>query len=207
MKLIACSFLWLASCHSFAEGNRVGNGGDAVICDDSIQVLDLFESKSISDKFKSKSDVTEVHSLILEKLARLSPDQEKQYRTQLQNFLANADFKDNITLVEIDDAKSVFASNSKKCKIKQLAIRKNLSLSTESKFIIDNGIWKKLDVTNKAALMFHEVIYEHFYKLGERDSVKARKLNAYLFSDDFLNSNKADFWKLIKELKVPIYQQ
>lgn len=203
--IILCSSL-IISFASFADGNRVGNGGDVVVCADSTQVLDIYEASELSDKLKALKSADEIQQKILAKLNEVSPDQGKMYQKKLSEFEDNSEFKDNANLVDIDDAKSVFASKSENCQIKQIAIRKNLTIAAEKKFIIDNTYWKNLDALNQSSLKFHETIYEHLYKLGEKDSVKARKLNAYLFSDKFLEASKEDYWNTIKALKLPIYQ-
>lgn len=205
LSILFCSLS--VSLMAIADGNRVGNGGDVVVCANSTQILDIYEASEISEKIKSLNSSQEIQQMLLKKLAEVSPEQERMYRPRVRDFEANSEFKDDANLTDIDDSKSVFATKSESCQIKQIAIRKNLSLATEKKFIIDNTQWKKLDVLNQTALVFHEIIYEHFYKLGEKDSVKARKLNAYLFSDRFLQASKDEYWKTLKELKVPIYQR
>jgi hypothetical protein len=88
----------------------------------------------------------------------------------------------------------------------QIAIRRNEASSLNKRFTVNQELWKKLSETGKAGLVMHEIIYEHFFKLGETDSVKARTFNAYVFSDQIQQDNSKVFWNLIKELKVPVYQ-
>ena len=98
------------------------------------------------------------------------------------------DLKDSLSIVDL-----IFSLNS---------INETIIFYQGTTFLFDEDNWKQLDALNKAALIMHEIIYDHLYKLGERNSVKVRKMNALLFSNNF---NKKQFWELIQDLKLPIY--
>ena len=102
----------------------------------------------------------------------------------------------------VKDSEHLYLPKSKKCKLYQIAICKNTITKEEKRFIVDEALWKDMNVINRAALISHEIIYEHLFKLGESNSVKGRKIVGIIFSKD-LESKK--FWKLIQELEVSIY--
>lgn len=193
--------LLLYSFNAFAQ-NKVGNGGDVVTCNNkSPELLDFYENPSdlLQTSLSSYQEIILNRLNTLEKISLKLATQYKQRYTNIENEI---DFKENISLSDIKDSAHLFLPKSSDCRLQQIAIRKSISTSKEKLFIFDQQLWKKLNALNKAGLIFHEIIYEHLIKLGDVDSTKARKINNYLFNK---NLNKADFWKLIRELKVPIY--
>ncbi len=189
----------------YASGNRVGNGGNVVSCPNKIQVLDLYESSQKLAEYPVGSAHAEIIRLVLKNLEKASPSLAKQYRRRADEFLKETDLRADVQLVAIDDSKHLFAPTSKDCKVQQIAIRKNIA-GSGSRFLINKNLWDKLPEIEKAALIMHEIIYEHFFKLGEEDSVKARSVNAYLFSEAFQTDKKDKFWKIVQDMKTPIYQ-
>ncbi|MES2801824.1 MAG: hypothetical protein V4654_04985 [Bdellovibrionota bacterium] len=191
-------FLLLISLQAFGQ-NKVGNGGDVVRCKDkSPQVLDLFESSSTMTS--DEPDYQKIVSERLELLAKADLKLAKQYKSKFSQILSESEFKQNAKLVDINDSEHLFLP--KDCVLQQAAIRKNVTTKNEKTFLFDEDNWNQLDALNKAVLIMHEIIYDHLYKLGERNSIKVRKINALLFSKNF---SKKQFWDLIQDLKLPIY--
>lgn len=195
----------LFSLESFASGNRVGNGGNIVNCPNKKQMLDLYESSEKIASFSKDLPYIEIIQSTLKNLARLNSKLSKQYEKRSAEFLKETDMRADVDLVAVSDSKHIFSPAQKDCKIQQIAIRKNVA-GLGSRFIINKDLWDKLPELDRAALILHEIIYEHFYKLGEQDSVKARQVNAYLFSEKSRSDNKQVFKKLLQELKLPIYE-
>ncbi|WP_409479411.1 hypothetical protein [Pseudobdellovibrio sp. HCB154] len=195
----ALLFVLLFAVKSYAQ-NRVGNGGDVVTCKDkSPQVLDLYES-SAEIITPAETDYQKIVSERLDLLAEAQGKLADQYRIKFSGFLNDSEFKATAKLTDIKDSEHLVLP--KGCRLKQAAIRKNATAKNEKLFLFDNDNWQEMDSLNKAALIMHEIIYDHFYKLGERNSIKARKVNALLFSKNF---SKKQFWELIQDLKIPIY--
>lgn len=197
-------FILLVPIATFAN-NRVGNGGDIIQCPAKSQVLDLYESSEALRKV-SESDEYLFAEKILAGLKSLAPDLEKQYQNRLKSMKDEIEFKSEIELVDIEDSKNLFKPKDKKCKMLQIAVRKNQKSTQGKRFIIDQELWNALDSQNKAALLTHEIVYEHFFKLGMNDSATAREFNRFLFEERFTKMTKKEFWAFIASLKVPIYQ-
>jgi hypothetical protein len=193
---------------SLAAGasNKVGNGGNIVSCQDKsgATLLDFYESHIVAvPQTKAPSltpeKIAEIH---LEKIRSADSKLADQYLKRLHNMMKEVDFLEEAELTTIDDSKHLYQPANKNCKVLQTAVRKKSIVANEKRFLIRKDLWEKLDSINKAGLLTHEIIYEHFSQLGEEDSVKARKLNAFLYQDDFVAK---DFWKLIKQMEIPIY--
>lgn len=198
-------FLSLFGLRVSAGGDRVGNGGDIVHCPDHSEILDFYESTFPAHKLTSIESHEKIADEILTNLARLNPSQADQYRRRGKSMLGQIKFQANAALADIKDAKQILKPKDKACKIEQIAIRRNFAINESSRFIIDEVLWKKLDARNQAGLLLHEIIYEHFYKLGEKDSLKARELVAYLFSDDAFKAKASDYKKILEKMGLPIY--
>ena len=77
-----------------------------------------------------------------------------------------------------------------------------MAIQDDSRFIIRQDIWDELTNTQKAGLITHEILHEHFTKLGEENSIKARRVNAFLNGPQV---NGETFWKMIRDLELPVY--
>lgn len=197
-------FTLLMPLATFAN-NRVGNGGDIIQCPTKSQVLDLYESSEPLVKI-TESDEYLFAEKILVGLKLHAPDLEKQYQNRLKSMRDEIELKSEIKLINIKDSKNLFKPKDKKCKLLQIVVRKNLKSTHGKRFVIDQELWNALDAQNKAALLIHEIVYEHFFKLGMNDSVAAREFNRFMFEERFTKITKKEFWAFIASLKVPIYQ-
>lgn len=203
MKTILCVLLSFPI-STFAN-NRVGNGGDVIQCPARTTTLDLYESSEVLQNSTETNEYV-FASKILSGLVSHAPDLERQYQNRLKALQDEIEIKPDIELEDIKDSKNLFKPKDKNCKLRQIAIRKNLKSSQSKRFIVDKDLWDQLDSQNKAALLTHEIIYEHFHKLGMDDSTAAREFNRFMFEERFKKISKKEFWAFIASLKVPIYQ-
>lgn len=204
MKLVFSLFL---GTFAFANTNKVGNGGNIVVCTEksksSYELLDFYESGiKNNDSALVEKSTDQIIQVVVEKLRPASVELADQYLKRSKNILAEFDYKSDIELSEVKDSLHAFKPKSANCKVVQTIIRKDKVVEKEKRFLVDENVWKKLDSFQKAGLILHEIIYEHFSKLGEKDSIKARKLNSYLFRNKI---KPQEFWLFIKDLDIAIY--
>jgi hypothetical protein len=192
-------FVFLLGSHLHAN-NKVGNGGDVIVCGETSELLDFYEV--LISKETKETDPYKIAQAQISKLEKVAPTLFRQYSRRLNELPQEIDFKSEVQLEDVQDSKHLYLPDPKKCKIHQIALRKNTILKGEKRFIIQNNLWKNLSPLHQAGLLTHEIIYEHFFKLGEEDSLKARKFNAYLFQTPTLNKK---FWSYLKDLEIPIY--
>ncbi len=192
-------FVLFASLNLLAN-NKVGNGGDVILCGGTSELLDFYEVSIPTGQ--KETDPYKVAETQISKMEKVAPTLARQYLKRLKELPQEIDFKSEVQLEDIQDSKHLYLPDPKKCKIQQIAIRKTAVLKGEKRFIIQKDLWNNLSPLHQAGLLTHEVIYEHFSKLSEEDSLKARKLNAYLFQTPTLDKK---FWNFIKELEIPIY--
>lgn len=206
LSLISTS-LWASS------GNEVGNGGDAMVCklndnSVSVQLFDFFEyqnqhSMAIEER---AGDYKAISLSILEQLRKHDVKLAKLLSNRVETFIGNTQFVAGANLKNIKDSNNLITSPNKDCQIEQIAILKKAVLANEKKFLINNTLWEKLSETNKSGLILHELIYEYFSDLGEKNSVNARALNSFLFSEKFAGITTDGYWEYIKSMKVPHYK-
>lgn len=206
LSLISTS-LWASS------GNEVGNGGDALVCkladkSVSVQLFDFFEyqnqhSESIEER---TGDYKTISLSLVDQLRKHDVKLAKLLSNRIETFIGNTQFVAGANLKNIKDSNNLITSPNKDCQIEQIAILKKAVLANEKKFLINNTLWEKLSETNKAGLILHELIYEYFSDLGEKNSVNARALNSFLFSGKFSEVTTDGYWQYIKSMKVPHYK-
>lgn len=203
MRLIFKLFLILMIGSSALANNKVGNGGNGVFCKsgktETGTLLDFYEGDmKVQSSMKNPMDIA---AFELARLKSVAPKLSAQYIQRLNEIQKEIDFKDNVVLATILDSNHLFVPADANCQVIQVAIRKADALPSEKRFLIRKDLWQKMMPADQAGLITHEIIYEHFSKLGETDSIKARKMNRYLYQDD----KREDFWRFIQELKIPIY--
>lgn len=205
--LIALPFLFAAVAAEAVI--RIGNGGDAVVCrkDGNVQeatLLDLYESSLKS--WALEGPYEQRLESVFKKLEAVSPEQAKIYRRRLKDMRTELDIRGDVGLVDIKDSEHLVVPTRKDCRIEQAAVRRNIAEDDGKRFIVDQHIWARMNDESKAGLVLHEIVYEHLYKLGEENSVKARKLVGYYLSEDFQKTDKNAYWKRVEKLKLPLYR-
>jgi hypothetical protein len=198
--------------HAAHAGNRVGNGGNVLECAKPVdrpkaELLDFYEAQERGGTL-IKSDETDYKKILSARLAALeknAPKLAEQYRRRAASIESEFSFKPDIALTDTKDSLHVGVPSKGDCKVKQTVIRQGLALSGEKRFAIDKEAWDQLDARNRAGLILHEIIYEHFFKLGAEDSRTARRLNGLVFSEEFDKLTPGKFWQFIAELHLPLY--
>lgn len=205
--LAAMAFPLAAHC-----GNEVGNGGNAVICKggEDVQLLDLYEAKILRnvdlDPNIKGMNAVKVAKERLNLLEKLDPKSLKVFLANLDHLQKDIHYEDEIQLRPIDDSEHPFIPKDPGCEVRQLAILRKRPLPGEKRVLVNNTIWKKMSVVQQAGLLLHESIYERLALLGETDSTKARYLVSYLMSAKPEKDSSQDYWKMIKDLRLPIYK-
>jgi hypothetical protein len=212
-KQITCTLL-LAACPTFADTYEVGNGGRGIVCHKStggktVELLDLYESRVLRgmqvEPGLKETDPFALAKKRLERLATVDPASGKLLLGSLIKLQRDLSFEETLKLVPIDDSKHSFEPADKACRSEQMAVLRKTPLPGEKRVLINKRLWDLLPMTHKTGLVLHELWYERLAFLGEKDSVHTRYIVSYLMSAEFTRST-ADYWKIIKKMKVPIYK-
>lgn len=208
LRTILMAIILCTSALAFA-GDRGGNGGDGITIDGKLYVLDLVEagleqnpvidhsvevpadiSNTLSTIFKDSSYPVSIIGKKLAEINRIDPVSAKVILKAMDLYTWRLV---NSGLVNIQDENSLLDYEG----LSQLAIRRNNII------LISKTLWLQLDEANKAALVFHEIMYAMNIPVMkndklEQDSVKTRELIGYLFSEELKLENK-------NELRVLFY--
>lgn len=211
MRKIIFGLLLSVAAQSFANGNRVGNGGKGIVCTaknghQDVQILDFYESTLKLRADLEKLPREESLKKVFENLQRLAPELEKQYSRRASEIMSEIEFKADADLTATPDSFELALPKKSNCKLRQLVIRRTETDDVTKPFLFDEDLWKVMNPGQQSGLLLHEIVYEHFWKLGEPNSVKARKITAYLASEKAAKDTPEEFWSLIKSLKLPIYR-
>ena len=204
MKIISVLLLLLFNAQSYADGNRVGNGGMGVVCEKpkTATLLDFYEGDFFPDE---KGVPKTLLNAKLEALKKLDLKSAEYFIKRVGTIESEFELRKGVRLSATEDSAHLFLPRPKDCKLRQLVIRRENPTSGEKRFLIDQDLWDQLSISNRTGLIAHEVIYEYFFELGEHDSRHARQYNLKLFRGDFSKMSPNEYWKWIQELKLPIY--
>ncbi len=170
--------------HAFA--GMEGGGGKTVVCrnaDGSIhsaEILDLYEGRTIHQlKYSESSEAWKNQAYLVLEKSGVSVWQSMP-RSGIYDWFLNATqhlvfLPEGTKLKQIDD--SFEAVIPVGCVLEQ-----TVNYVNDNQILVDTEIWNALSETQKAALMLHEAIYRHLRSSGEKDSRRARHLNAHIVS-------------------------
>lgn len=200
-------FIFLLSFNLYAgNGNEVGNGGDGLICKDKkIELFDFYEARQLKKyniKFPKGNDWFQIGNKVIKRLEKTNKPLYKQYKKILSKIHLRLEFIQNAHFRDIKDSFEIAIPEG--CKLEQLAIQQDNSKGNRKVFI-SQKLWEKLSIEQKAGLVVHEIIYEHFVNLGEKNSLKVREFNSLLFSSEILNFTEKDMDQVLRGMKLSLY--
>lgn len=183
-------FVMLTASFSLIAGDKVGNGGDVIVCpDQKTVILDLYQGKvdwdfEMVERTGSRAEIihetmkefSDVDPFIADKILRRAMEINNELGikgSKLVKLTKNA-------LVNISD--EGVAELPVGCKIVQAATQIQTPFPGEVKFTFQKDLWDSLEADVQASLILHEVIYEHMISVGETASRSTRYLNAALHS-------------------------
>jgi len=204
MKKLFLASLLLINVNAFAAGgDRIGNGGDVVICGDKVELLDIYEAKRSGFNFinlKSTGHNEMLTEVLNNRLAPLQPTKASRYTKNFQDLPNEAQMLSGIHLNDIDDAGLV--AIPKNCTLEQIVVQLKEEDIPEGgkRYTFNSDLWEKLDEFNKTALLLHEIIYREAIEKDSASSMVVRAMVGQLLKDqmdlqvyfnlDFVLNNK-----------------
>jgi hypothetical protein len=186
--LIFLTSLFAAGSCLADTGGVDSGGGKAVVCRDaqkqivSAELLDLFEGRILRNSQPNLRDVdfrTQIADLDvkIKKLDSFAGGFPGLVPATLKLFEKATLLSKNVRLEPTHDAIEIVVPRG--CQLEQAAVF-NTRLD---RLFLDSEIWETFDQTNKAALLFHEELYDHLRRqYDEKDSFYTRQVVAHLFS-------------------------
>lgn len=193
----------------------VGNGGHVVICSrngsETVELLDLFEARSIDSKFQpslgdSKSSYEEKLKLALERLGRFSPFRARNYSEEWAKVAPTLEFVFRPLRNTVDTGR-IHVNIPEGCYVWQVAYqRPSLSGRHDRKWFIQGDIWKKMSDDQRAALILHELVTTESSDWGSTTSEKLRPFVATLVSDRVNRISYQDFVGALRDAGLQTFE-
>lgn len=176
-------FLNIFVYNAFAEGGgMVGNGGNAVVCNDSsgkmisAELLDLYEGRVLYGLKYTESAIDHLQQAITLAL-KIDTSMGTKNVDGGRNFTADDVIAINKRARMLPSGTGLTPVNDsfhfivpKNCSIIQVATYRN-----NDEVFIDSDIWSLLTETNKAGLLLHEALYHQLRYGADQTSVRTRK--------------------------------
>ena len=195
--LLLCIFA-LSPLRAFAI-QYVGNGGNIVQCTaaegkTTYEVLDSFESRSLRKKplILTQGNPKDLAIEAISGLKSISPERAKLYLKSIENFDSESELTD-AKLTSLEDSK--YAGIPPHCQVEQAVIQQDFATPGSKRYFIQKALWQKLDSSQKAVLILHEIIYREALSIGQTDSIATRAFVGLLISGE------------IRKLSVPEFAQ
>lgn len=186
-NILSVIFILIVTCLTanaspFSVGDHTGNGGDVVICKSNagnqLSVLDYYEVSELHFLKVKPFKGTTVNEVVKEAIDRsgFSSRDKKKYKNRASSFMKRVTWSEQ-NLPDIRDSYHTYLPPH--CEIKQIAINK-----LNGTIVVNKNLWDQLDTTNKAALIFHELVYEDLIFSGYKDSILTRMIVSHAIADE-----------------------
>jgi hypothetical protein len=206
ISLIATLSMAVGPITSFA-GDRIGNGADALICDNTElgpRLLDLFErderyffEQSPMDQISSNP--IEHLNIILEK--RLKPVDYNRYiklKTWLDSFNSEVKYVNKSRFIDIQDTGAIFLPFN--CELQQLIVQIQPEFVGSPRYLVNNDLFQMLSVEHRAAAICHELLYRELIPKNPETSYPVRVFVALLFSNKIESMTQEEYDLFLKRI-------
>lgn len=188
---------FLLSQAAFA-GDRIGNGGDALVCANvarvPIEMLDTYMSRETLSLTPGLAyipgDYKDIVMGLLNRLQMVNPTRAEKYRQWFDRFHDEAEILPNMTLIDIPDTGAQVIPEG--CELKQIAVQRTVEemFPGDKRYTISKDLWDQMDEFNKAVLVIHELAYrERLDGFWRTDSRYVRYFTAHVIAKQILETN------------------
>lgn len=191
LKNAACLGLFTFPVFTYAGGS-VGNGGGAWVCreeNDSIRwtkFVDLYEAKTefgLDIDLENPVPIDQQLDTIRAKVKKVNREFYRAFSKSLERVRLKMKITPDVDLEIIDDSLFRVKPALKTCSKGKLAYEQLANYTAYGQILVNQEIYEKLTLTERAALEAHEAAYKlQRDRNGAKNSVTSRKLVGELFS-------------------------
>lgn len=168
-----------------SASKAIGNGGNAVDCGQTVEILDVFEAKANDPRYavtlEGETPKDKVYAFV-RNLETVSPQRASYYRTLADHFL-NTYMMTRDPVTEIKDYGNLHAAIPDGCRLVQIAVQRNYPFQRVPIALqISHSLFERLSENSKAALFVHEIVEAEASTWGAKDFTDVRPLVAWLIS-------------------------
>jgi len=224
MKILSLILLLSSLLHARSGG--VGNGGDVVLCDGSITLLDSYEAGKLGltlDLNNINIEKQTLRSMVSQAVNRLSKKDKytakKLYEYSMEmvgDFEQFAMFpngtetyKGEVVYLSPDIVGEISDSNHRtlpeNCIVRQIVSQLPVVRNLENRYEINKKLWDRLSLQDQAMTILHEAWYRIMIEDGATNSVGARYMNALSASVEFNDYSFSDYIKDLQSTEKKHY--
>jgi hypothetical protein len=218
MKISLLLVLVFTQFSAFA-GSGALNGGDAVVCKDSVELLDVFEARQmqLTPDFGENADLRSMIAHVVSRLkkkdlfsANLLEEYSLEMVSDFELFATNPRARgehvnlSNVDIAEIND--SVHVSIPMGCKLIQLVAQRLIVRSFQFRYTINKTLWNRMDKVNQAMTILHEAWYRIMLDHDAENSISARFMNALTSSSYIEKISFIQYFKDLQQSEIKYYK-
>ncbi len=181
-----------------------GNGGNTLVCGESVEVLDISEARLL---YSANFNFVDLEARAFTRAEKqISPVVYRKLHQWLKTWRDEAQFLNNVSLGEVTD--SFHFVIPKDCMVVQTVIARE-PLPGEKRYLVQADIYERLKPWQKLALQWHEVLYRQVIERRQShnfrpddiyNSESTRRMVANLFSDESETLTSVQWTNLFSDL-------
>lgn len=197
----------LAIASQASAGFRRGNGGHVLMCDSKVgkaySLLDMYEATNryhYTLEFATQGDEFQRAQQIIDRIKDINPTRYQLYSQWLSAFASEASYMEDMKFVDVPDLGVAFIP--KNCRVQQMIMQVDPIQPQDKRYTIDQSLWRRLDVNQRAASIVHELIYREAISFENQHphSEFARALNGFMHSSRMKSTNLREWLILLQNL-------
>jgi hypothetical protein len=215
--------LIIASTNCFAKSGGAGNGGDAIVCPDKVQLLDSYEAEKMRLTInlvhgKINPSLRSMVNVAVQRLAQkdtYTASVLRQYAyemvTDFESFEVDSNARGKFVylghdiIAEINDSEHVSTPEGCEEHPRQLVSQKVPRFSFEYRYEISQTLWDQMEMQEQALTILHEAWYRIMLENGAVNSRSARYMNALVASEEFELLNFAQYLAELQGTELASY--
>ena len=214
------------SSSTFAGSGGVGNGGDAIVCKDSVTLLDSYEAIKLgltisleNPNLKTQTYRSMVSTAVnrLSKKDKYTAKKLYDYSMEMVNDLElfamfpndSGRYKGQVMYLGPDAVGEISDSEHRTlpigCELRQLVSQKAPERSRDNRYEVNKVLWDQMSLFDQSMTILHEAWYRIMLEDGAKDSVGARYMNALIASIEFEKDQFSDYLKDLQTTEKKYY--
>lgn len=201
--IVLLIFLFLLPPQSRASTDWVGNGGNLIECQNpyNLMLLDYYEGqhrRNLTIDLGTSDSVDEKVLFVLNRLEKINPSRAQTYKTWFRVFYKEVEFFQGYKFGPIPDTGPLIIPNN--CEITQIGAQRpdNQIMPGDSRYLINETLWKQTNYESRAGLILHELIYREGINAQQTTSTRVRYFNQIISSREFESYDSLKILKLIQ---------
>lgn len=219
LKVLSLILLFVSGISISFASSGAGNGGDAVVCKDSVELLDVYEARQMHLELDLGSSPTYRNMILFvtnklkEKdlyLANLLEKYSLEMVSEFELFQKDPEARGKfvnlgpLEITEVNDSNHVAIPLG--CKLIQLVNQREPEFSLQFRYTINEELWNRMDIENQAMTILHEAWYRIMIEHGATTSQSSRFMNALVASSYLETISFTQYFNDLKKTELKYYK-